>query len=108
MINMHCVDAAMTYANDDRHGGNGYSMRLKLEDGEVLEGTASWARFSDTSRPRKGTSRNQVDNGEPTGPVISEETDVLMLIVTPDQDKPDLQEEMFIDKKRIVSATILW
>ena len=108
MISMHCVDAAMAYANGEQHEGNGYFLLLKLEDGEVLEGTASWATLPlENERRNDGRTQNAA-NAEKPGLNISLETDVLMLLVTPDPEKPDQREEVFIDKKRIVKATIVW
>lgn len=76
----HCVDAAIAYANDKQHEGSGYHLQVTLENGTVLEGAV-------TSMP-------------------GQHPNVLFLLVNPHEfGEP---KEVFIDKSRIVTATVIW
>jgi len=75
----HCVDAAIAYANEKQHEGNGYFLRIMLENGTEIEGAVL---------KRDG-----------------EHPNVLTLEVRKDFKKPS---EVFIDKSRVVTASVLW
>lgn len=75
----HCVDVAIAYANGSQHEGHGYYLRVELENGSVIEGAVS------------GT-----DN---------DNSDVLLLLEATSVGDP---AEVFIDKRRIVMAKVVW
>lgn len=75
----HCVDAAIAYANGKQHEGNGYQLRVTLENGTVVEGAVSG-----------------MDGQHPN---------VLFLLVNNAFGK---QTEVFIDKTRAVTASVVW
>jgi hypothetical protein len=75
-----CVDAAIAFADDKQHEGNGYHLRVALEDGTVLKGAVT-----------------RMDGQHP---------DVLFLLV--DEAGLGRHNEVFVDKNRIVTATVIW
>lgn len=70
-----CVDSALAYANDPKHEGAGYHLRVELETGTVLEGAVH---------------------------TVGKPEHSLLFLVTSDE------MEVFIDKRRVVAAYIIW
>jgi hypothetical protein len=75
----HCVDAAIDFANGKEHEGHGYSLRVTLRSGEVLEGTYT-----------------PLENLHPDVVFLLEETGL------------GRSAEVFLDKADIVKAVVVW
>lgn len=75
----HCVDAAIAFANGKEHEGNGYSLRVTLRSGEVVEG--------------------------PYVPVPDQHPDVVYLQEGTGLGRP---ADVFLDKADIVKAIVIW
>lgn len=76
----HCVDAAIAFANNEQHSGNGYQLRITLESGAVLEGVVS-----------------RMDGQHP---------EVLFLLI--EDTSTSRHSEVFVEKHRVVTAAIIW